>query len=103
MQIKYAAKFEWGKANLARIGIVKETTKTYSVAPDYEPLLGYMYFPSVTKIGTYQLFGTLPDANAWLIAQAKAYAAKLDAEAAKAHEYTTQLHVVLDSLSRNNS
>jgi hypothetical protein len=103
MKVMYAAKFQWGKANLARIGIVKETAKTYTVAPDYEKLLGWMYFGRITKIDAHALFATLPEANAWLIEQAQAHAAKLDAEAAKAHEYATQLHVVLEDLYRRNA
>ena len=102
MKTMYAAKFERGKANLARVSIVKETTKTFSVAPNYELLIGWMYFGSVTKAGTCALFETLPEANAWLIEQAQAYAAKLDAEAENAHEYAAQLHVVLEALYRSN-
>lgn len=97
----WLASFTYGKANLDRVEVIKETPKTFTVGPWRETrrTLGWQSFPERFSKETYCCFVTLKEAMEYLVKTAQEYVKQCRDELTKAKEE----HHTLVELSQNST
>lgn len=68
--IKYVADWRYGKPELAKVTIAKETPKTFTITED-EAILGWFYFGKRVNKNKYNWFDTRDEAISFLIKRGK--------------------------------
>lgn len=62
----YVASFSYGKANLDRAEVVRETQKSFMIAPNFKRILGWQYLPDRLSKEKHHCFDTLDEGLAYL-------------------------------------
>ena len=96
-KVVYAASWNYGSPNLAKINVEKETPKTITVG-EYETLRGYLYFGKRTMKNRYFFADTLAEALAWLLEKARKNVIRRREAAQKADELVIELETALQHM-----
>ena len=90
----FVAKFAYGRANLAKVKVEKETEKAFTVTKELENLLGRTYLPGRLLKGKYFCFDTANDALLYLKEYADKYVAGCKNALMKAEEQARHLEAI---------
>lgn len=99
MKMMYVAKFAYGKANLSRVEVEKETDKTIVVASDSN-LMGWQYFRQRTRKANIHLFQNKEDALSYLVDKGQQYVEGLCRKMESAEQEIAAMEAALTVLDK---
>lgn len=69
----YVASFKYGSANLSKAQVVKETTKSFMIAPKPEKILGWQWLPKRLSKKSGRVYLNPGEALDYLVREAEQY------------------------------